>query len=126
MPPEFGAYGEHAQLTGEGCAHESPSWSPDGRALVWAQNCDGDWELFRVKPLRAMADVADCAREAAAKGYTAFKTNIIWPGNPARRITQGRTGPHDQLATRDIIDQRWFRSGPCGRRSARKSTSAST
>jgi L-alanine-DL-glutamate epimerase-like enolase superfamily enzyme len=62
-------------------------------------------ELFRVKPLRTMADVADCAREAVAKGYTAFKTNIIWPGNPPRRISQGRTGPHDQLATREIIDQ---------------------
>jgi len=64
-----------------------------------------NWELFRVKPLRTMADVADCAREAVAQGYTALKTNIIWPGDPARRITQGRTGPHDQLATRDIIDQ---------------------
>src|SRR5437762_3104475 len=61
--------------------------------------------LFRVKPLRTMTDVADCAREAVAKGYTAFKTNIIWPGDPPRRITQGRSGPHDQLATRDIIDQ---------------------
>ena len=62
-------------------------------------------ELFRVNPLRTMKDVADCAREAAAKGYTALKTNIIWPGDPARRITQGRTGPHDQLATRQIVDQ---------------------
>ena len=62
-------------------------------------------ELFRVKPLRTMADVADCAREAVAKGYTALKTNIIWPGDPPRRISQGRVGPHDQLATRDIIDQ---------------------
>ena len=64
-----------------------------------------NWELFRVNPLRTMKDVADCAREAAAKGYTALKTNIIWPGDPARRITQGRTGPHDQLATRQIVDQ---------------------
>ena len=64
-----------------------------------------NWELFRVNPLRTMQDVADCAREAAAKGYTALKTNIIWPGDPARRITQGRTGPHDQLATRQIVDQ---------------------
>jgi galactonate dehydratase len=62
-------------------------------------------ELFGVKPLRTMNDVADCAREAVAKGYTAFKTNIIWPGTPPRRISQGRVGPHDQLATRDIIDQ---------------------
>jgi L-alanine-DL-glutamate epimerase-like enolase superfamily enzyme len=64
-----------------------------------------NWELFRVKPLRTMADVADCGREAVAQGYTAFKTNIIWPGDPPRRIAQGRVGPHDQLATRDIIDQ---------------------
>jgi L-alanine-DL-glutamate epimerase-like enolase superfamily enzyme len=64
-----------------------------------------NWDYFGVKPLRTMDDVADCAREAQAKGYTALKTNIIWPGNPATRITQGRTGPHDQLATRGIIDQ---------------------
>ncbi|MBI1734938.1 MAG: mandelate racemase/muconate lactonizing enzyme family protein [Candidatus Rokubacteria bacterium] len=64
-----------------------------------------NWELFRVGPLRTMGDVADCAREAVRKGYTALKTNIIWPGDPARRISQGRAGPHDQLATRAIVDQ---------------------
>jgi L-alanine-DL-glutamate epimerase-like enolase superfamily enzyme len=52
-----------------------------------------NWKLFGVNPLRAINDFADCAREAVAKGYTALKTNIIWPGDPARRITQGRTGP---------------------------------
>src|SRR5262247_943804 len=62
-------------------------------------------ELFGVKPLSTMADVADCAREAVAKGYTAFKTNIIWPGEPARAISQGRLGPHDQVASRDIVKQ---------------------
>jgi L-alanine-DL-glutamate epimerase-like enolase superfamily enzyme len=62
-------------------------------------------QLFGVKALRTMSDVADCAREAVARGYTALKTNIIWPGDPARRISQGRVGPHDQLATREIIDQ---------------------
>jgi L-alanine-DL-glutamate epimerase-like enolase superfamily enzyme len=45
-------------------------------------------ELFRVKPLRSMADVADCAREASDKGYTAFKTNIIWPA--IRRAASAR------------------------------------
>lgn len=64
-----------------------------------------NWKLFGVKPLRTMADLADTAREVVKHGYTAFKTNIIWPGDPARRITQGRLGPHDQLATRDIIKQ---------------------
>jgi L-alanine-DL-glutamate epimerase-like enolase superfamily enzyme len=64
-----------------------------------------NWQLFGVAPLRTMADLGDCAREVAKRGYTAFKTNIIWPGEPARRIHQGRRGPHDQLATRDIIQQ---------------------
>lgn len=64
-----------------------------------------NWKRFGVKPLRTMADLADAAREVVKQGYTAFKTNIIWPGDPARRITQGRLGPHDQLATREIINQ---------------------
>jgi L-alanine-DL-glutamate epimerase-like enolase superfamily enzyme len=64
-----------------------------------------NWKLLGVKPLRTMDDLAAVAREAVARGYTAFKTNIIWPGEPARRITQGTTGPHDQLAAREIIDQ---------------------
>jgi galactonate dehydratase len=64
-----------------------------------------NWQLFGVKPLRTMADLAAAAREVVGRGYSAFKTNIIWPGDPARRISQGRVGPHDQLATRDIIDQ---------------------
>jgi galactonate dehydratase len=64
-----------------------------------------NWELFGVKPLRTMADLAAAAREVVGRGYTAFKTNIIWPGEPARRISQGKVGPHDQLATREIIDQ---------------------
>jgi L-alanine-DL-glutamate epimerase-like enolase superfamily enzyme len=64
-----------------------------------------NWELFGVKPLRTMADLGAAAREVVGRGYTAFKTNIIWPGEPARRISQGKLGPHDQLATREIIDQ---------------------
>ena len=64
-----------------------------------------NWKLLGAKPLKTLQDLADAAREAPARGYTAFKTNIIWPGDPPRRISQGRVGPHDQLATRDIIDQ---------------------
>ena len=64
-----------------------------------------NWRLLGAKPLRTLADVAEAAAEAPARGYTAFKTNIMWPGDPARGITQGRLGPHDQLAGRDIIRQ---------------------
>lgn len=35
------------QLTSEGCINETPTWSPDGRRLYWASNCDGDFELYR-------------------------------------------------------------------------------
>jgi len=64
-----------------------------------------NWRLLGAKPLRTLADVAEAAAEAPARGYTAFKTNIMWPGDPARGIAQGRLGPHDQLAGRDIIRQ---------------------
>jgi L-alanine-DL-glutamate epimerase-like enolase superfamily enzyme len=64
-----------------------------------------NWRLLGAKPLRTLADVAEAAAEAPARGYSAFKTNIMWPGDPARGIAQGRLGPHDQLAGRDIIRQ---------------------
>ncbi len=63
-------------------------------------------ELWGAKPLRTWDDVADCAREAVDKGYTAFKTNILFPGDPSWAITQGRDGKnHDQLAERDLVRQ---------------------
>lgn len=35
------------QLTNQGCVNETPTWSPNGRLLFWANNCDGDFELYR-------------------------------------------------------------------------------
>jgi galactonate dehydratase len=64
-----------------------------------------NWKLLGTKPLRTLADLADSAREAPARGYTAFKTNIVWPGDPARAMGPGRLGPHDQVATREAIAQ---------------------
>ncbi|NKB69469.1 MAG: mandelate racemase/muconate lactonizing enzyme family protein [Candidatus Latescibacteria bacterium] len=62
-------------------------------------------DILGVKPLRTMDDVADCAREAVDLGYKVFKTNIVFPGDPSRAITQGRNGPlHDQTAPRELID----------------------
>jgi L-alanine-DL-glutamate epimerase-like enolase superfamily enzyme len=63
-------------------------------------------ELWGAKPLRTWDDVADCAREAVDKGYTAFKTNILFPGDPSSAITQGRDGiSHDGLAEADLVNQ---------------------
>lgn len=35
------------QLTFDDCVHQTPSWSPDGRALIWMANCDGDFEIYK-------------------------------------------------------------------------------
>lgn len=36
-----------SQLTSRGCINETPTWSPDGRSIFWANNCDGDFEISR-------------------------------------------------------------------------------
>lgn len=60
-------------------------------------------ELFGGKPLRTMEDVADCAREAVEKGYTAFKTNIIFPGENPPTLMQGAGGSSDQNAPTELV-----------------------
>ena len=40
-------------------------------------------ELIGVPPLRTLEDVADLGREVVQKGFTALKTNIVIPGEPA-------------------------------------------
>lgn len=42
-----------------------------------------DPNLLGVPPLRSMADFGALGHEVVAKGYTALKTNIIFPGEPA-------------------------------------------
>ncbi len=64
-----------------------------------------NWKLLGAKPLRTMADLGRAAEECPRAGYNAFKTNIIWPGDPGRVINQGTAGPHDQVASRDIRKQ---------------------
>ena len=41
------------------------------------------WELLGVPPLRSLDAVADLGREVVARGFTALKTNILLPGEPA-------------------------------------------
>jgi len=52
--------------------------------------------LFGAAPLRTMDDVAACAAEAVGKGYTAFKTNIVFPGPDSTSLLQGAAGWNDQ------------------------------
>ncbi len=62
-------------------------------------------ELYNAKPLRTWDDVADCAREAVDKGYTAFKTNIVFPGDPSTAIGAGFRGSSDQVAPYEMVEQ---------------------
>src|SRR3989442_1139349 len=85
-----------------GGPHRESQWVYWSHLATYRAN---NWKLLGVKPLRSLHDLADVAREAPARGYTVFKTNIIWPGDAARGISQGRLGPHDQVATREIVKQ---------------------
>ena len=40
-------------------------------------------EVIGCAPLRTMEDVADLGREVVSRGFTALKTNIVMPGEPA-------------------------------------------
>lgn len=50
-------------------------------------------ELVGKPPLRTMEDIARLGREVVERGFTALKTNIIFPGDPATVWMPGFGGP---------------------------------
>ena len=54
------------------------------------------------EPLRNYDDIKALMRMALDAGYDTVKTNIQIPGDPFRTISQGTTGPHDQVLTREL------------------------
>ena len=60
-------------------------------------------EEWGVPKLQTMEDVADCAREAVDAGYTAFKTNIVFPGDEPSVIGNMFAGANDQNAPTDLV-----------------------
>jgi len=73
-----------------GGPHRERQWVYWSHLATYRAN---NWKLLGAKPLKTLHDLADAAREAPARGYTAFKTNIIWPGEPARAISQAGSAP---------------------------------
>lgn len=71
-------------------------WSHLG--LYHARN----WENAKVKPLKTWDDLAEVARMAIARGYTAFKTNILYPGDPPSAVSGGFAGPHEQTLPKEL------------------------
>jgi L-alanine-DL-glutamate epimerase-like enolase superfamily enzyme len=64
------------------------------------------FELIGAPPLRTMDDVARLGEEVIRKGYTALKTNIVYPGDPARVHFAGfggGPGSTDQTVPDDML-----------------------
>lgn len=61
-------------------------------------------EVLGCEPVRSYDDIRALVRQAMEAGYDSFKTNILLPGEPFRGIAQGRSGPHDQTLTREILN----------------------
>ena len=75
-------------------------WSHCGTSR--ARNSD----LLNTPPLRTMDDIAALGREVVKKGYTALKTNIVIPGDPASVYFGGfggEPGTTDGVVTRQIL-----------------------
>jgi L-alanine-DL-glutamate epimerase-like enolase superfamily enzyme len=63
-------------------------------------------DLMNTPPLRTMDDIAALGREVVSKGYTALKTNILLPGEPASIHMPGfgnGPGTTDQLVSRQLL-----------------------
>ena len=63
-------------------------------------------DLLGTPPLRTMQDVADLGREVVSRGYTALKTNIVQPGDPADVFFGGfggGLGTTDQYVTTPLL-----------------------
>ncbi len=61
-------------------------WSHCGSSRV------GNYELIGVPPLRTMEDITALGQEVVDKGFTALKTNIVIPGEPASVYFSGFGG----------------------------------
>jgi galactonate dehydratase len=58
-------------------------------------------------PIRTMNDIANLGKEVVHRGYTALKTNIIFPGDPAtvyRHGFRGGRGTTDQVVSRTLLN----------------------
>ena len=65
-------------------------------------------DLLGTPPIRTMEDMAEVGREVVRRGYTALKTNIVIPGDPAQVLWPGfggGPGTTDQVLTRQLLGE---------------------
>ena len=63
-------------------------------------------DLLGTPPIRTMDDIAELGREVVRRGYTALKTNIVMPGEPASVWFAGfggAAGTTDQVVTTPLL-----------------------
>src|SRR5438094_354774 len=63
--------------------------------------------LIGVPPLRSYADITALGKEVVARGFTALKTNIVVPGDPASVYSPGFAsggGSMDGVATARVLE----------------------
>jgi galactonate dehydratase len=63
-------------------------------------------KVLGTPPLRSLDDIANLGREVVSRGFTALKTNIVLPGDPAQVFMPGfggGSGTTDQVVTPTII-----------------------
>jgi galactonate dehydratase len=66
-----------------------------------------EYQLIGAPPLRSYADVTALGKEVVARGFTALKTNIVIPGDPASVYSPGfasGAGSMDGVATARVLD----------------------
>ena len=81
------------------------------RQLVYWSHCGTSrarsHELIGAPPLRSMDDIARLGEEVVRRGFRALKTNIVYPGDPARVHFGGfggGAGTTDQTVTTEMIE----------------------
>jgi L-alanine-DL-glutamate epimerase-like enolase superfamily enzyme len=66
------------------------------------------WQQLGVPPLRSYEDIAALGREVVSRGFTALKTNIVIPGDPARVYSPGFDaggGTNDGVVSAQVLSQ---------------------
>ncbi|PZC41585.1 MAG: L-alanine-DL-glutamate epimerase [Chloroflexi bacterium] len=63
-------------------------------------------KLLNVKPIKSLSDISDLGKEVVSRGYTALKTNIVFPGDPAQTYFPGfdsGPGTTDQNVSNELL-----------------------
>jgi galactonate dehydratase len=65
-----------------------------------------NYDILNTPPIRTMDDITNLGKEVVEKGYTALKTNIVVPGDPADVVFGGFGGPPgttDGVVSRELL-----------------------